>query len=187
MRILSVLTLAAVAGMVSAQGPKVQAPSTPAPAPAIPSQAAANTLPKPTKVDFSIPLKPIKQPDLSFQMLKNHNALLFYFSPTCGHCQHTFPFIKSFRDKYEKKGMAFAAIATGYATPEDIKMFDTDFKLDMLAFQDDTKRFSQLYSTGSVPLMLLVSPDGTFQSWNASDSATIATVEAAIKKNLKIK
>lgn len=180
MRFLSVLTLTALAGMASAQGPEAAKP-------AIPTQAAAAQAPKPTKVDFGIPMKPLKQPDLNFQMLKNRNALLFYFSPTCGHCQHTYPFIQKFRDKFEKKGMAFAAIATGYASPEDIKMFDTDFKLDMLSFQDDTKKFGQTYGTGSVPLMLVVAPDGTFQSWNASDSTTLASVEAAIKKNLKLK
>jgi len=73
------------------------------------------------------------------------------------------------------------------ASPDDIKMFDTDFKVEMLFFQDDTKKFGQTYGTGSVPLMLLVSPDGTFQSWNASDSVTLANIETAIKKNLKLK
>lgn len=187
MRIVSVLTLVSMAALVSAQGQNVPAkPALPA-GPAVAAPATAPAPPKPTKVDFSIPLKPIKQADLSFAMLKNRNSLLFYFSPNCGHCQHTYPIIKSFRDKYEKKGMAFAAIAIGYASPEDIKSFDAEFKLDLLAFQDDTKRFAQLYSTGSVPLMLLVTADGSFQSWNASDSATLAAVEAGIKKNLKIK
>jgi len=177
-RIVSVLTLVSMAALVSAQGQT---------APAKPLGPVAAAPAKPTKVDFSIPLKPLKQPDLSFSMLKNRNTFLFYFSPNCGHCQHTFPTIKAFRDKYEKKGMAFAAVSTGYASPEDLKAFDAELKVDMLYFQDDTKRFAQLYSTGSVPLMLLVSPDGSFQLWNSSDSATMAAIEAGIKKNLKIK
>ncbi|MEK7391027.1 MAG: redoxin family protein [Fibrobacterota bacterium] len=177
MRIVTLLTLAVVVGLSAApvsQTAPVMGPVAPVP-------------PKPTKVDFTIPMKPIKQPDLNFTMLKNRNSLLFYFSPNCGHCQHTYPYIQKFREKYEKKGMAFAALVTGYASPEDIKMFDTDFKVDMLFFQDDTKKFGQTYGTGSVPLMLLVSPDGTFQSWNASDSVTLANIETAIKKNLKLK
>lgn len=178
MRIPSILVLASLAAMSFAQGPAAPA--------AVQGPAAAQPA-KPTKVDFSIPLKPIKQPDLSFQMLRNRWSFLFYFSPTCPHCQHTFPIVKTMRDKYEKKGMAFAAIVTGYASPEDIKMFDMDLKIDMLAFQDDTKKFGQVYGTGSVPLMLLVAPDGTFQTWNASDSTTMAAIDAAIKKGLKIK
>ncbi len=179
MRIVSVLTLVSMAALVSAQGQT---------APAKPLGPIAAAPAKPTKIDYSIPLKPLKQPDLSFQMLKNRNALLFYFSPNCGHCQHTFPAIKAFRDKYEKKGLAVASIAIGIASPEDIKSFDMELKNDLtLSFQDDTKRFSQTYGTGSVPLMLVVSSDGSYQSWNASDSATLAAVEAGIKKNLKIK
>lgn len=183
MRTLSIITLVSMAALASAQGPVSTAKAQPATTPVVAPVPA-----KPTKVDFSIPLKPLKQQDLSFQMLKNRNSLLFYFSPNCGHCQHTFPFIKVLRDKYEKKGMAVAAIATGFASPEDIKFFDAELKNDLtLSFQDDTKRFGQTYGTGSVPLMLVVSPDGSFQSWNASDSATLAAIEAAIKKNLKIK
>jgi len=174
-RILSVLTLASLAAMSFAQGP------------AAPSATQGPVAARPTKMDFSIPLKPIKQPDLSFQMLRNRWSFLFYFSPTCPHCQHTFPTIKAMRDRYEKKGMAFAAIVTGYASPEDIKMFDADLKIDMLAFQDDTKKLGQVYGTGSVPLMFLVAPDGTFQQWNASDSTTMAVIDAAVRKGLKLK
>lgn len=173
-----VVALALLATISFAQGPA-------APAPVQGPMAAPPA--KPTKIDFSIPMKPIKQRDLSFQMLRNRWTFIYYFSPTCPHCQHTFPVIKAMRDKYEKKGMAFAAVVTGYASPEDIKVFDADRKIDMLAFQDDTKRFGQLYGTGSVPVMFLVAPDGTFQLWNASDSATLAIIETEIKKNLKVK
>ena len=176
MRKLSVLALAFLATVSFAQGP---APAVQGPVPAKPA--------KPTKIDFNIPMKPLKQPDLAFGMLKNRHALLFYFSPTCGHCQHTFPTIKALRDKYEKKGVAFAAISTGYASQEDIKIFDADLKVDMLFFQDDTKKFGQAYGTGSVPLMLLVARDGTFQTWNASDSVTMANIEAAVKKSINLK
>jgi len=174
-RILSIVSLAALCSIATAQ--PVQGPAAP----------AAATKAKPTHVDFSIPLKPIKQKDLSFEMLKNRWALLMYFSPTCGHCQHTYPYIRADRDKYEKKGLAVAAIATGFASPDDIAAFDKDFTLDVMAFQDDTKKFSEEYGTGSVPLILLVAPDGTYQMWNASDSATIASIETAIKKALKVK
>ena len=176
MRILSILSVAALTTLATAQPPVA------GPAPASVAKPA-----KPTRIDFGIPLKPIKQKDLSFKLLKNRWSLLLYFSPTCGHCRHTYPFIRGFRDTYEKKGLAVAAIATGYATHEDISDFDQDLHLDVLAFQDDTKRFSDLYGTGSVPLILLVAPDGTYQTWNASDSATLAGVDAAIRKSLKIK
>ncbi len=175
MRILSIVSLAALCSLATAQ--PVQGPTAPPAAPKV----------KPTRIDFAIPLKPIKQKDLSFEMLKNRWSLLMYFSPTCGHCQHTYPYIRADRDKYEKRGLAVAAIATGFASPDDITAFDKEFNLDVMAFQDDTKKFSEVYGTGSVPLILLVAPNGTYQTWNASDSATIASIDTAIKKALKIK
>ena len=178
MRTLSIFSLVALFSIASAQPLPAQAPAA-APAPA--------AKPKPTHMDFSIPLKPVKQKDLSFEMLKGRWSLLMYFSPTCPHCQKTYPHMRDFRDKYEKKGLAVAAIASGYASAEDIADFDRLFTLDVMAFQDDTKKFQELYGTGSVPLLLLVSPDGTYQTWNASDSATIASMESAIHKGLKIK
>ena len=180
MRILTLASIVALITVATAQNAPVQGPATVAP-------AAAPAPPKPTHIDFSIPMKPLKQKDLTFSLLKNRWSFIIYFSPGCPHCQHTFPYIRGFRDKYEKKGMAFAAMATGYASPEDIAEFDQNFHLDLLAFQDDTKKFSTVYGTGSVPLMFLVAPDGTYQTWNASDSATIASMESAIRKSLKIK
>lgn len=152
-------------------------------APAVPSVMVA----KPTKVDFSIPMVPLKQKDLNFELYRNRWSLQFYFLPTCGHCQHTYPWIQKLRATYEKKGLAFAAIASGSATAEDIQMFDTDFKLDMPAFQDASRKYGQLYGTGSVPLILVVKPDGTFQAWTGSDDTTRVAVEAAIKTGLHIK
>jgi peroxiredoxin len=140
-----------------------------------------------TKIDFSIPMQPIKQKDLSFKMFKNRWSLLFYFSPTCGHCIHTYPHIREVRTKFEKKGLAVVAIATGTASPEDIASFDAEHKLDVMAFQDVTKKFSQEYGTGSVPLILLVSPDATFKMWNSSDSSTLADVDKSIRSALKLK
>lgn len=193
MRVLSMISLAllATACLAEKPAPTVAQKAAPSlanpvvplgPAPSLPTPPA-----KATKVDFSIPLQPVKQKDLAFTMLKNRWSLLFYFSPTCGHCMHTFPRIREFRTKYEKKGLAVAAIATGTASPEDIANFDAELKLDVLAFQDVTKKFAQEYGTGSVPLIMLVSPDGTFKQWNSSDSAVIVEMEQSIRSALKLK
>ncbi|MBK9576178.1 MAG: TlpA family protein disulfide reductase [Fibrobacterota bacterium] len=194
MRVLSMISVALLASACIAEKPApVAAPKAPAPslaapvAPVGPSLAVPAPPAKATKIDFTIPLQPIKQKDLSFSMLKNRWSLLFYFSPTCGHCMHTFPAIREIRTKYEKKGLAVAAIATGTASPEDIATFDSELKLDVMAFQDVTKKFSQEYGTGSVPLILLVSPDASFKMWNSSDSATQVEINKSIRSALKLK
>jgi peroxiredoxin len=194
MRVLSVISLALLATACLAETPApVAAPKAPAPTLAVPVAPVGPGLAVPTpparatKIDFSIPMQPIKQKDLSFKMFKNRWSLLFYFSPTCGHCIHTYPHIREVRTKFEKKGLAVVAIATGTASPEDIASFDAEHKLDVMAFQDVTKKFSQEYGTGSVPLILLVSPDATFKMWNSSDSSTLADVDKSIRSALKLK
>lgn len=160
----------------SVAGPSMAAPAAPAPA-VVPV----------TKMDFTIPLTPLKQKDLNFQLYRNRWSLHFYFMPTCGHCQHTYPWIQKLRATYEKKGLAFAAIVSGSSSLDDVQMFDTDFKLDVPAFQDATRKYGQVYGTGSVPLIVLVKPDGSFQSWTGSDDTAKVAIEKAIKAGLHIK
>ncbi|MCB9496425.1 MAG: TlpA family protein disulfide reductase [Fibrobacteria bacterium] len=169
-----------------AQNPPPAAQTVAAPTPAV-APAAPVTPTRPTTVDFAIPMMPVKQKDLSFEIFRNRWSLLFYFLPTCGHCQHTYPWIQELRASYEKKGLAFAAITSGSASAEDIQMFDTDFKLDMPAFTDVSRQFGSLYGTGSVPLILLVKPDGTYTSWTGSSDSTRAQILGAIKTGLHIK
>lgn len=159
--------------------------STPAATPAAPATAASTA----KRINFALPLSPIKQKDLAFSMFKDRWSLLFYFSPTCGHCQHTYPLIQSLRSKYEKRGMGFVAIATGTASPEDIQFFDQDYSLNMPAFQDVTREFGKQYGTGSVPLILLVKPDGSYRLWNndlTKDTSAVRTIDSTIRAGLHL-
>lgn len=176
MRLASILALVALTTLCTAAQAAPAATTAPAAAVA-----------KPSKVNFDIPLTPLKQKDLNFGLFRNRWTLLFYFSPTCGHCQHSYPTIQKFRTAYEKKGLAFAAIVSGSASQDDIRMFDADYKLDMPSFQDATRQFGQAYGTGSVPLLLLVKPDGSFQSWVGFNDSTSKVIEASIKSGLHIK
>lgn len=178
MRLPIILTIAVlVASAVHAQG----GPVAPAKTPAATAPAA------PTKMIYDFQMSPIKQKDLNFSLFRNRWGFFFYFSPTCGHCQHTYPVIQQFRAAYEKKGLAFAAIASGSSSMDDIRMFDADYKLDMPAFIDGTRQFGQTFGTGSVPVLFLVKPDGTFQSWVGFNDSTKKVIEQAIKTGLHIK
>jgi thiol-disulfide isomerase/thioredoxin len=185
---LSVLLLTGI-GALHAASDKPAKPAKPV-APAKPT-ATSPTSPavagKPEKIDFKIPLTPYKQKDLIFSMFAKRNAVLFYYSPNCGHCQHTYPVIQKLRDTYEKKGVAFVTIATGYASAEDLSLFDQDFRLDMPSFHDKTKKFGELYGTGSVPQLFVVSPNGKYKSWNSSSQPALDSLEATLKANLKAK
>jgi thiol-disulfide isomerase/thioredoxin len=184
------LLIAVAAVFVMAQGPsnKAAAPVGPvaSSAPANPGPGSLPAMGKPLTIDFSIPLKPWKQADLKLSMFQKRPALLFYFSPTCGHCRHTYPHIQGLQKLYESKGLAFVAIISGTASNDDILDFDSEFKLSMPAFRDQDKVFTTKYGTGSVPLILLVDPKGGYRLWNGSDDATLANLDAAIKTALKL-
>lgn len=181
----SILTsLLLSAGLILAQG----ASTAPAVGPvAQPGPGSGPAFGKPTTIDFSLPLKPWKQSDLKFSMFGKRNAIVFYFSPTCGHCRHTYPHIQALQRKYESKGLTFVAVIAGSATAEDIGDFDNEFKLTMPTFRDQDKLFSAKYGTGSVPLILLVDTKGGYRMWNGSDEPTLKNLDDAVKGALKIK
>ncbi|HQF54363.1 MAG TPA: TlpA disulfide reductase family protein [Fibrobacteria bacterium] len=137
-----------------------------------------------TRIDFDLPLESIDGSNRTFSEFKQKRILLFYFSPTCGHCQKAFSRIKMYRDKYQGDSLSVVAVVTGKASTEDVVAFRSDFQLDMPTFRDKSRQFSKLYNSGSVPLMLLVSRDGTFEAWNSADSSTLDSVENAIRKSI---
>lgn len=148
---------------------------------------AAEAAPKQSKVDFTIPLVSLGQNDPAFSSYRNRWTLVFYFLPTCGHCQQAYPALQRLRTNFERKGLAVAAIVSGSAPREDIRQFDEDFKLDMPVFQDASRRFSQEYGAGSVPLLLLVGPDGAFQRWVGFNERTESEIEAAVRSGLHVR
>lgn len=95
MRFPSILAIVALATACTDAGPAPAkaAPSAPAavaltaPAPAA-APAAPAPAARPTKMEYAMPLAPLKQPDLNFAQYRNRWTLVYYFSPTCGHCQH---------------------------------------------------------------------------------------------------
>jgi len=185
--ILAIVALATACTDARSTPAKPAAPAAPAAvataAPAAPAAAPA----RPTKMEYTIPLAPLKQPDLNFALFRNRWTLVYYFSPTCGHCQHGWPWVQQMRAAYEKKGLAVVAIASGTATPDDLQMFDTDFKLDVPAFQDKMRSFNNAYGAGSVPLIMLVKPDASFQSWVGANDSLKSVIEGQIKSGLHIK
>ncbi len=194
MRFPSILAIVALATACtdagSAPSKATKAASTP-PAPAAVAAPAALPAPepsaRPTKMEYAMPLAPLKQPDLNFSLYRNRWTLVYYFSPTCGHCQHGWPWVQKMRTAYEKKGLAVVAIASGSASPDDLQMFDTDFKLDVPAFQDKMRSFQNAYGAGSVPMIMLVKPDASFQTWVGSSDSLKNVIESLVKSGLHIK
>ncbi|MFD2937220.1 thioredoxin-like domain-containing protein [Spirosoma flavum] len=65
---------------------------------------------------------------ISFQNIKADYTVMFFYSPTCGHCRDSAPKLKKFVDDYKGKGVEVVAIAIDQS-PEEWKKFIRQFKL----------------------------------------------------------
>ncbi|MVM41172.1 DUF5106 domain-containing protein [Spirosoma sp. HMF3257] len=65
---------------------------------------------------------------ISFSALKSDYTVVFFYSPTCGHCRESAPKLKKFVDDYKGKGVEVVAIAIDQS-PEEWKKFIKEFKL----------------------------------------------------------
>ena len=65
---------------------------------------------------------------IAFQNIKADYTVLFFYSPTCGHCRESAPKLKKFVDDYKGKGIEVVAIAIDQS-PEEWKKFIKEFKL----------------------------------------------------------
>ena len=65
---------------------------------------------------------------IAFQTIKADYTVVFFYSPTCGHCRESAPKLKKFVDDYKGKGIEVVAIAIDQS-PEEWKKFIREFKL----------------------------------------------------------
>ena len=65
---------------------------------------------------------------IAFQTIKADYTVVFFYSPTCGHCRDYAPKLQKFVDAYKGKGIEVVAIAIDQS-PEEWKKFIKEFKL----------------------------------------------------------
>ncbi|WP_020600236.1 TlpA family protein disulfide reductase [Spirosoma panaciterrae] len=65
---------------------------------------------------------------INFSALKSDYTVVFFYSPTCGHCRESAPKVQKLADTYKGKGVDVVAVAIDQS-PEDWKKFIKEFKL----------------------------------------------------------
>lgn len=116
---------------------------------------------KPLLVNRVIPditlTSPTQQP-VSIHSIKSDYTVLFFYSPTCGHCKEAAPKLKEFYDANKAKGVKVLAIATEHH-PEEWQKFIKDYKLqDILNGYDYTDKvdFRTQYDVFSTPTIYVL-------------------------------
>jgi len=113
---------------------------------------------KPLLVNQVIPDLTLSDPDkkpVSIHGIKADYTVLFFYSPTCGHCKESAPKLKEFYDLNKAKGAKVLAIATDQS-PEDWQKFIKDYKLEELSngydytFKHDFRTEYDVFTTPSI-------------------------------------
>lgn len=119
---------------------------------------------KPVLVNKVIPDLAVSDPDrkaISIHGVKADYTVLFFYSPTCGHCKEAAPKLKEFYENNKSKGVKVLAVATDQS-PEDWKKFIEEFKLgDILHGYDYTSRtdFRSKYDVFATPMIYVLDKD----------------------------
>jgi thiol-disulfide isomerase/thioredoxin len=136
------------------------------------SQPALAPSPKPAAVvdtsstgsipdmDYSIPLEPISDPKMDFRSYRGKRMLIFYFGPTCPHCQAATPTVVAFAAEIRAKGVETIAIANGRSEVQEINEYISKFKVNLPVFWDPDRKFGEPYKVTVLPTFYAVGKDG---------------------------
>lgn len=150
-----------VAPMVAAQPAAPPESAKPAAAPQA-AKPEAKTEVKTGKIDFTIPVTPITKPLAGLSGFAGRNLLIFYFGPTCPHCQAALPEVQAFADEILGKGYETIAIANQRSNQDEIQEFITKYKCKLPVFWDEQRRFGGSYGVTVLPTLFLVKAGGDF-------------------------
>ena len=132
-------------------------------------------------MDFSLPLQPFSNPPINFQAYRGKSVLLFYFGPTCPHCQAATPEIQAFSDEIRPKGVETLAIANMRSNPQEIGQFITDYRVRIPVYWDRERKFGEAYDVKTLPTLYLVGKGGeVYRLDNYSGKASLDSLRARI-------
>ena len=146
-----------------------------------------DTLPDgmPAKMNYSVKLDGITMKATDLQSFAGKPLLVFYFSATCGHCQHAAPEVNKLAETYKAAGLSAVAIASASNSKKGIRQFMENTKLNIPVLLDESRQFGELYSDGYVLKVYLVSPDASYKiykSFEKEQETLKADISALLKK-----
>jgi len=140
--------------------------------------STASVLPIP--MDFDIKLDNIKN-NVLFSTFRSQPLLIYFYSHYCQHCHTVYPGIRQLVKEYEKNGLAFIAISTGFSSKKDALLFmeqHNEYDTAIPFFYDSDNEFSQIYGDGYVPRLFLVFQDGKVIRYTNAFSEGLKKVKA---------
>lgn len=88
------------------------------------------------------------------ELIAGRKSLLFYFSPTCGHCRDAAPVVRKLHEKYGAK-LPFIGIAPSRVALKDVRAFQEEFGLSFRFASDSSGMFAQKNKVQGTPTFFL--------------------------------
>lgn len=139
------------------------------------------------RFDWSMPVKAWAPAEGRFEEGTEQWNLVLFFSPGCGHCHKAWPVVEEWQKRYGKRGLRIKAVATGFATAEDLDFFRQDMGGSFVfpVFHDSSKALAARLGIKSIPAFFLVDPQGNVRSWVGSYPSTLREVESTIARQFR--
>ncbi len=137
-----------------------------------PTSKVVDTTAKPDPkftMNYKITLSPIWNANTPLPNYQNQELLIFYFSATCPHCQHAFPFVQAAVEKETNNGLKAIAVASGSNQQKEIEKFIKDAKVHMPVYQDSKRELGNAYGNGYVPIVMLIDKKGNLVRYTDFD------------------
>lgn len=152
--LLCLLVLSVVAAVLAAVRPATAQDPTPPPHPRIAGWSAGDKAAQTADMLQANDPVPLALPPFVAAQVTGPTAL-FYFSPSCPHCQHVMPEVNAL---VGKAGISWLGIATSRADATEIAAFAKDYAAAFPLISDEGGAFARSVGARSTPIVLLVEP-----------------------------
>ncbi len=117
--------------------------------------------------DFIVGGQWFNSPPLSLQDLRGKVVLVDFWTYSCINCQRTFPYLKSWNEKYKDKGLVIIGVHSPEfefeKNPENVKKALTDFGITYPVVQDNDFSTWRAYNNRYWPAKYLIDKDGNIR------------------------
>ena len=124
-------------------------------------QPGASLVMRTDRIDFTQPLEPITA-QAPFASYAGRKLLVFYFGPTCPHCQASLPEVQAYAESLRGKGYEVIAIANQRSDMQEIREFIAKYNCRLPVYWDKQRSFGQAYGVQSLPTLFMVRPTAEY-------------------------
>ena len=135
---------------------------------------------KPLELDVGVLTTDLEVKPLT-EVIGGKKTFIFYFLPTCSHCQAAAPAIKVLYERYGKR-LPFLGVASGRSRLSDVRAFAEVYGLEFPMVQDSLGGFAQHNGLRGTPTFIVVDGAKTLERASSYSQDYDALLEVWLKR-----